>query len=386
MSPFMLGRIFNFDDQAFDISHYQALPDDWFIAIADVVSSTELAQKGRDKDVNFVAAAAVAVLKHQLEQQGDSAAIQFGGDGVIAAIPPEHQHTIRQRLAALAYWSMDLFQISLRIGLVPVADLNEANLPCYVSLQVLDEKNAFGLFLGDGIQAADDWVKQDTRWQLDPEQGDLPGLENLSCRWHPVKSCRGMIASIIIDPTKSGDFGIQQLNEVIQQINQCVSAEQAAPMNQTQALRPPALPSWQSISRELKINSTKSKFSRMLIAYLTSFVLWLAWRVGGKLGNIDAHRYLHSLTLKTDYRKQAGGPRMVLDLTHEEFNTIVELLTEAEKSGKIVYGISTSEASTLTCLVEDFQADNHVHFIDGQGLGFWRASIMLKEKRITRPE
>ena len=379
----MLGRIFNFDDQAFDLSHYQALPDDWFIAIADVVSSTQLAQKGRDKDVNFVAAAAVAVLKHQLELTGDSAAIQFGGDGVIAAIPPEHKQTISQRLAALSFWATDLFQISLRIGLVPVASLNKVNLPCYVSLQVLDEQNAFGLFLGDGIQAADDWVKQDSRWQLKPEPGDLPGLEHLSCRWHPVKSCRGLIASIIIDPTEPGIAGIQQLNEVIQQIKQCVSADQAAPMNQTQALKPPALPSWQSISRELKISSTKSKVNRAVIAYLTSFILWLAWRLGGKLGNIDAHRYLQSLTIKTDYQKQAGGPRMVLDLKHEEFEVILKLLTEAEKKGKIFFGISTSEASTLTCLVEDFQADNHVHFIDGQGLGFWRASIMLKKKRIS---
>lgn len=380
----MLGRIFNFDDQAFDLQHYQALPDDWFIAIADVVSSTQLAQKGRDKDVNFVAAAAVAVLKNQLESENHAAAIQFGGDGVIAAIPPEQEAVIRERLAALAHWSMDLFQISLRIGLVPVAHLNESQLPCYVSLQVLDDKNAFGLFLGDGIQAADDWVKQQPRWQLQPKQGELPGLENLSCRWHPVKSCRGLIASIIVDPTASGESGIQQLETVIQQINQCVSAEQAAPMNQTQALQPPALPSWESISRELKITSTKSKSHRALLAYLSSFVLWLAWRLGGKLGNINARRYLTSLAVKTDYRKQAGGPRMVLDLTQEELDAIVSVLSIAEQNGQIYYGISTSEASTLTCLVEDFQADNHVHFIDGQGLGFWRASIMLKEKRIPR--
>lgn len=380
----MLGRIFNFDDQAFDLSHYQTLPDEWFIAIADVVSSTQLAQKGRDKDVNFVAAAAVAVLKHQLEHQGESAAIQFGGDGVIAAIPPEHKSMISQRLAALAHWSSDLFKISLRIGLVPVSELNHANLPCYVSLQVLDEINAFGLFLGDGIQAADDWVKQNPRWQLEPAQGDLPGLENLSCRWHPVKNSRGVIASIIIDPTTSGETGIKQLNDVIQQINRCVPAAQAAPMNQAHALHPPALPSWQSITRELKITSSKSKAHRILIAYMTSFVLWFAWRIGGKLGNIDAKRYLQSLTLKTDYRKQAGGPRMVLDLKQQEYDAIFDVLTKAEQNGQIYFGISTSDASTLTCLVQDFQADNHVHFIDGQGLGFWRASIMLKEKRITR--
>ncbi|MCD8512392.1 MAG: DUF3095 domain-containing protein [Nitrincola sp.] len=75
---------------------------------------------------------------------------------------------------------------------------------------------------------------------------------------------------------------------------------------------------------------------------------------------------------------------MVLDLTENELTLLTALLDTAEHAGEIIYGIATSEASTLTCLVEDFQSDNHIHFIDGQGLGFWRASIMLKEKRLAR--
>lgn len=379
----MLGRIYDFDAQAFDLDHYEALSDDWCIAIADVVSSTQLAEKGRDKDVNFVAAAAVAVLKHALESEGESAAIQFGGDGVIAAIPPNHVDVVRQRLAALAYWSSDLFNIPLRIGIVPVADLNRAQRPCYVSLQVLDEHNAFGLFLGDGIQAADDWVKQDATWQIQPLKGDLPGVENLSCRWHPVNSNRGLIVSIIIDPISTGDKGLTALNRVVQEITALTPAEQASPLGQERALQPPAIPSWKSISRELKTQSNTPTITRIMTAYVGSFILWLAWRSGGKLGGINASRYLHSLSRKTDYRKQAGGPRMVLDLTHTEFDAIQGLLIQAEQQGEIVFGIATSDAATLTCLVGDFQADDHVHFIDGQGLGFWRASMMLKGKRIT---
>ena len=378
----MLGRIINFDSQAFDLKHYEQLPDDWYIAIADVVSSTALAQKGRDKDVNFVAAAALAVLKHQLEQDGDPAALQFGGDGVIAAVPPDQKEAIMHRLAALAHWSQALFQISLRVGLVPIQALNDAKLPCFVSLQVLDDQNAFGLFLGDGIQAADDWVKQDPQWQIKPKEGDLPGLENLSCRWHPIPSARGIIASIIMDPTLPGNSGIDQLQQVINRINQIVSIEQTAPLAQQKSLTPPAIPSWQSIKRELKIKSSNGKGKRILTAYTSSFLLWLAWRLGGKLASINAGRYLQSLAIKTDFRKQTGGPRMVLDLSQEEFDRILTILQDEEQKGTLLFGISTSDASTLTCLVEDFQADNHVHFIDGQELGFWRASIMLKEKRV----
>ena len=379
----MLGRIINFDSQAFDLKHYEQLPGDWYIAIADVVSSTALAQKGRDKDVNFVAAAALAVLKHQLEQDGDPAALQFGGDGVIAAVPPDQKEAIMHRLAALAHWSQALFQISLRVGLVPIQALNDAKLPCFVSLQVLDDQNAFGLFLGDGIQAADDWVKQDPQWQIKPKEGDLPGLENLSCRWHPIPSARGIIASIIMDPTKSGKAGIFQLNQVNARINQAISIEKTSPMKQTKALKPPAFPSWESINRELKISSEKRKVNRIITAYTSSFLLWLAWRVGGKLVKINASHYLQSLAIKTDFRKQSGGPRMVLDLSHEELDKLLTILQEEEEKGTLLFGISTSKASSLTCLVQSFQADNHIHFIDGQELGFWRASIMLKKKRVT---
>lgn len=379
----MLGKIFDFDAQAFDLSHYHALPDDWSIAIADVISSTELATLGRDKDVNFIAAAAVAVLKETLESSGDSAAIQFGGDGVIAAVPPEHRDQVSLRLASLAHWAKQLFDIGLRIGMVPVAELNKAQLPCYVSLQVLDEHNAFGLFLGDGIQAADDWVKQHSTWNIQPLQGELPGLENLSCRWHPVKSNRGMVVSLILDPVAKGEQGIQTLNRVVEALNLLFPVEHASPLSQHRPLKPPAIPSWQSISRELKIQSNTPRVLRILTAYSGSFIVWLAWRLGGQLGSLNARRYLHSLSRKTDYRKQAGGPRMVLDLTHAEFDAIKQVLEDAEQQGEILFGYATSEAATLTCLVSDFQADDHVHFIDGQGLGFWRASIMLKKKRFT---
>ena len=35
---------------------------------------------------------------------------------------------------------------------------------------------------------------------------------------------------------------------------------------------------------------------------------------------------------------------------------------------------------TITCMVGDFMADRHVHFVDGSGLGFWRAAQVLKAK------
>ncbi|QEW06813.1 DUF3095 family protein [Nitrincola iocasae] len=382
----MLHRIINFEQQALDLSHYQQLPDNWYIAVADVVGSTQLASAGRDKDVNFIAGAAVAVLTPALTSNDELAAVQFGGDGILAAVPGDKAEQVRTLLAALAYWAKEVFSIELRIGMVPVKSLNQSGLKTYASLQMVSDKHAFGLFLGEGIQAADDWVKQDSQWHIPPAQGALPGLENLSCRWHPIPSHRGCILSIIIDPLPPGDEGIRALDSLFRELNRIAPGELSSPLGKLEQLTPPAIPAWRSVSRELKNPNIGSPLKRLLRVYLGSFILWLAWRIGGKLGPVDAKRYLNSLHNRSDFRKQAGGPRMVLDLTPDEVTATLKLLDAAEARGEILYGTASSEASTLTCLVGDFQANDHIHFVDGQALGFWRASVVLKEKRLARAE
>ncbi|HEY0837844.1 MAG TPA: DUF3095 family protein, partial [Azospirillum sp.] len=84
---------------------------------------------------------------------------------------------------------------------------------------------------------------------------------------------------------------------------------------------------------------------------------------------------------RSDYRKEAGGPRLVLDVTEGEARGIEAVLARFAEAGEIRYGTARAEATTITCLVGDFAADRHVHFVDGAGLGFWRASVMLKGKR-----
>ncbi|KGK42342.1 hypothetical protein LH51_07895 [Nitrincola sp. A-D6] len=181
-------------------------------------------------------------------------------------------------------------------------------------------------------------------------------------------------------------MGIKALDSLFRELYCIIPGQAASPLGKLDQLTPPAIPSWRSIARELKIPHSSGLFKRLVKAYLGSFILWLAWRVGGKLGRVNARQYLSSLQLQSDFRKHAGGPRMVLDLTPDELTATLKLLDAAEARGDIIYGTAISEASTLTCLVGDFQADDHIHFVDGQALGFWRASVVLKDKRIARTE
>ncbi|MFN7189872.1 MAG: DUF3095 family protein, partial [Rhodospirillales bacterium] len=68
-------------------------------------------------------------------------------------------------------------------------------------------------------------------------------------------------------------------------------------------------------------------------------------------------------------------------VTPDAASRIETVLAASEAAGEIRFGLARADATTITCLVGDFAADRHVHFVDGAGLGFWRASEILKAKK-----
>ncbi|MGE5517958.1 MAG: DUF3095 family protein [Bacteroidota bacterium] len=376
-----LPTLSDFAGQAFDPARYARLPDDWSVAVADVVASTQLAAQGRDRDVNFIAGAVVAAMAATCGDADCPAACQFGGDGAVAAVPPEHLEAARTALAALAHWSAAEMDIPLRVGLVPVADLHRVGHQVLAALHDFGNGNVFGQFLGDGVPMAEHWVKSDARWRLAPAAGDLPGLEGLSCRWRPVPPRRGGVLCLIIDPTRPGPEGLAALSRLQGEIEAIVPTQAAAPLGDGSHLTPGGLPDARLIDIEARTEPPSRRLARRLRAVAGSLILGLVHALGGRLAGVDTDLYRRHLAERTDYRKQAGGPRLVLDVSTDEADRIEALLAAAEARGDIRFGTARAAATTLTCMVGDFAADRHVHFVDGDGLGFWRASVVLKSKR-----
>jgi len=372
-----------------DPAAYVQLPEDWWLAVADVIGSTRLAAAGRDRDVNFVAGAIVAALSHVLngaeglgETLGGAASCQFGGDGAMAAVPPRCRPAIEKSLAALAHWATHELDVPLRVGMVPVSALSAAGLPTLAALQDFGNGDSFGHFLGAGAAAADSWVKNDARWRLSPEEGPIPGLEQLSCRWRPVAARRGTVLCVIADPLAGGPEGYAAIARLQAAIEAVAPTNAAGPLGDGSRLEPKPLPTWSSFRLELHtVPPGWQRLCRALKIVVGSLIILLVHRLGGKLGPVDTNRYRKGIAERSDYRKQAGGPRLVLDVSAIEADRIEAILARAEAAGEIVYGTSRADAATITCLVGDFSADRHVHFVDGAKLGFWRASVALKDKR-----
>lgn len=376
-----LPAIRDFAAEAADPSRYARLGGDWSLAVADVVGSTRLAAEGRDREVNFVAAAVVAVLSRAVAQPPHPVACQFGGDGAIAAVPPGRAAAAREALAALAHWSETDLDIPLRVGLVPVAALLDQGLEVMAALHDLGNGNVFGLFLGSGVTEADRWVKDEASWRIPPAPGPLPGLEEVSCRWSPVPPRRGTVLCVIVDAVDPGPAGLAALARVQQAIEGIVPTAFAAPLGSGEALRPGWPPDWRALRMEARSGPSAGRrqgVRRVADALAKSAILCLLLALRLRLGFFDPRRYRRDLATRSDFRKAAGGLRLVLDVTGAEAAEIEGLLARAAAAGEMRYGTARAEATTITCLVGDLAADRHVHFVDGAALGFWRASVMLK--------
>ncbi|KAA0598416.1 hypothetical protein J2848_001237 [Azospirillum lipoferum] len=378
----LLPVIRDFAAQASDPRCYAVLDGGWSLAVADVTGSTQLAGQGRHRDVNFVAAGVVAVLSDAVRVGQEPAACQFGGDGAIAAVPPGREDGARAALSALAHWSAEVMDVPLRVGLVPVQALLDQGLEVMAALHDVGNGNSFGLFLGAGVVAADAWVKEEARWRLPPREGPLPGLESVSCRWNPVPPRHGTVLCVIVDAVDSGPAGLLELARIQRAIETIVPTAGAAPLGVGERLEARWPPDWRALLMEARGGRDGAglgmRIRRVGKALAGSGLLVLLLRLGLSLGSFDPQRYRRHMAERTDFRKSAGGPRLVLDVTEGEAEAIETLLAQAAQAGSIRYGTARADATTVTCLVGDVTADRHVHFVDGAGLGFWRASVMLK--------
>src|SRR5262245_27938777 len=105
---------------------FQPLPDDWMVGIADVKQSTKAIHENRYKAVNMAGAAVIASVAHALK--GLDFPFVFGGDGASFAVGPDDAALARQALSETATWVKEDLDLSLRIGMVSIADIRARDL------------------------------------------------------------------------------------------------------------------------------------------------------------------------------------------------------------------------------------------------------------------
>ncbi|MFA9419758.1 MAG: DUF3095 domain-containing protein [Gammaproteobacteria bacterium] len=378
------AEIKSFSDfsQVANTRNYVTAPDDWYVVITDIQGSTRAISEGRYKQVNMIGAACInAVLN--ISAQGEIPYV-FGGDGATLLTPAHRVDACKKTLLGVRRLAELKFDLSLRVGMVPVARINESDSDkVLVAKYQVSPGNTLATFSGGGIELAERWIKSDPAYLVDDDDDESPDLSGLSCRWEPLASENGVMLSMLMQASSDNATDKAEIYRgLIDTIGEVTTgnANSGKPVcNANMKFR------WPPRGLQSEIDATVGNRNRITWAlrlYLSSLFQWLLDRFDLTAGGYRGKQYRVELRDNTDYRRFDDTLRILLDCTLEQADEIEAMLALRAQRGKLVYGLHRADSALMTCLVFNLDKGEHIHFVDGSDGGFTSAAKNLKAKRI----
>lgn len=364
-----------FEDVA-DISRYRALPDDWVLAVADVVSSSVAIGQGRYKMVNMAGAAVITAVVNAVGQKG--CPFVFGGDGATIAVPPEGVAAARRALAEVARWISEDLELQMRTAIVPVAAIRAGGRDVRVARYHASDNVSFAMFAGGGSVWAEAQMKQGAFVVEMAAPGSRPDLAGLSCRWNPIRARNGQIVSIIAVPATdaTADAFRGVVSDVLAIANETDTTGNPLPDNGPQ----PVL-HFGGVAAEVKATAPHGKRLMARINVVVAILLTVfLHRTNLTLGGFNARRYGRDVAQNSDFRKYDDGLKMTIDINASQFSRLEACLEAAAAKGICRFGLHRQDAALVTCVVPSIMTSDHIHFIDGAAGGYTQAASQMKAK------
>ncbi len=357
-----------------DPVQFTPLPDTWVLGVADIVDSTGEIARGRYKTINMVGAAVISGMINALG--GRVFPYVFGGDGAGFAVPGEDAKIARETLAALQSWAETEFAITLRAGLVSVADIRAVGRDLRVARYAPSTGVDYAMFTGGGLAWAEAQMKSGNL-TIPPAGPDAqPDLTGLSCRWSNSPARHGQIVSLVIQPTlESSEADFAALSQSVLSIAEGLDRaghpvpQKGPPMS----FPPPGIDIDAHVSRagrNLLVQKIRLMIENMLIGLL--------FKTGMRLGQFEPNHYKEMVSRNADFRKFDDGLKMTLDCDPSTLEQITRMLEDAQARGKIRYGLHSQQEAMMTCFVPSAMSDDHVHFVDGASGGYAQAAAVMR--------
>jgi len=361
--------------QVYDERNYVEVPASWYLAVSDIKGSTAAVETGQHSDVNFAAAAMIAALNNLC---GGAIPYQFGGDGAVALIPPEHSQAARRSLAQTRRFARTEFKLDLRVGLAPLTALKERKVDVFVGRFEPAPCSAYAVFLGDGIDLMESSVKgrgDDSLASLAmivdaDDDGAAPDLTGLSCRWTPMPSARGKMVALVI---RGANHGVLH-RELTERAG--VAALNAMSVNSLKPRWPPS-----GLIREAKARKRGIPLALMALRVgFDTFLAYLFFKFGWSAGLFSAKRYQSEVIQgAVDFARSGQSLCLVFDCPIDRIENVRGYLEERMQRGELQYGMHVSDHAVMTCFVTSTEK-KHVHFVDGGDGGYTRAATQLKAR------
>jgi hypothetical protein len=364
---------------------FAPLPDDWFVAVADIVDSTSAIARGRYKDVNLIGASAIVAVRNAVQPL--QVPYVFGGDGATLCIPGCARERAGEALRATMQIAERQFGLALRAAMVPIAELRALGSEVRVARYHASESYVQAAFAGGGVQLAERLAKHEEQGRAfrlhAPRETLLGDFSGLECRWNDIASPREEIATWLVQALHPSERERARIYAEVLELFRAVYGEPAAahpiaPQHLRLTLR------GEQLAREAKVHGADegrlARLRRLLVMRIENLLGRLCMRFGLRAAGVAWGTYRQEVRANTDYRKFDDLLREVLAGTRAQREQLTHHLESRRAAGELAYGVHASSHALMTCLVFE-RAGTHVHFVDGRDGGYAMAALELKKQR-----
>lgn len=353
---------------------FYKIPGNWHVVITDVKNSTAAIREGLHETINLVATGSIVAVLNIAYKANITVPFFFGGDGASFIIPATILDTAMQALLLHRENTKTSFNLNLRVGHVPVAEIYEQEHALNISKLRASGQFAIPVLLGDGLTYAEKKIKgPDYRFAtLLPATNEELDLSGMQCRWDRIKPPENFseVVSLLVIARE----GVKQ-SLTFKKVMDSVDAIYGAP-----PIRKPI-----SVGK-LKLKATLAKIGLEMHARMGGFrpvyllTNWIKTLLGyyyfkTKKGKV----YLHDLVDMSDTLIIDGRINTVISGNAQQRELMETALSKIESDGEIIYGLYVSKESVMSCYVRNMN-DAHIHFVDGAEGGYTKAAGVIKQK------
>lgn len=355
-----------------DNDNYQRVPSSWWILLTDVKNSTKAVAEGKFRDVNMVGALAITAVENAIKEK---VPFVFGGDGSTILVPEHLKDRAIKCLQKAIYLSQEMYGLELRVGALPVSDVESEDSFIEVSKYELSEGNYIAQFRGGGLVVAESLVKANNSKYLLSSITESPDLTGLSCRWEPVQHNQGNILTVIVqNRTKNFELYSSMVKRIELILGHSLKESSPVRNDNLKVKFPPS-----TLHLEVKTVANKENYWKNYIRlWIVNAIAYIIVKNNIEIKTFSTKKYKKEMVLNSDYKKFDDSLRLVIDCTLDQKRQIESLLKNYEEECKVYFGTHSSSSAVLTCFVKTDQ--DHLHFIDGSDGGYTQAASQIKKK------
>ncbi|WP_276503454.1 DUF3095 domain-containing protein [Terrimonas pollutisoli] len=354
---------------------FYKIPSNWHVVITDVKSSTKAIERGVHETVNLLATGSIVAVLNIAYKAHISIPFFFGGDGASFIVPPSIFEPVLKALSIYRENTLDNFNLDLRVGTVPVADIYQAGHLLQISKLRSTQLFIIPVVLGDGLAYAEKIIKGEDYKLLhvnkEPEELDLTGMQ---CRWDKIKPPENFdeVVSLLVTARNS-----EQQAGVFKKVIDLLDNIYGEPERR----KPISIPMLKLKATIGKIGlEMRTRFGRLKPVYL--FSNWIKMLLGYfYFRTRKGKEYLRQLVALSDTLVIDGKVNTVISGTAVQREKLQAALNQLEQEGEINYGLYVSRESVMSCYVRNLN-EEHIHFVDGAEGGYTKAAGMLKRKMV----